>query len=123
MSQCGWKGSVNVQGTDLKYIVVRITPGEERCISQAISPNADSYVDGAINVLAFLLVETVTNPLNTAFYYADSSISVGVARQCQYNFANAVTLASGAKYNLAVNGRKYYIQSIWNQKTKKCAMA
>ena len=123
-SQCGWRSIQNIQAVDTKYIWIGVPlPTATGCIAQKLSPNAAPYVDAAINVLANMLVETVTNPLFTAFYYAiDADNFVGVARQCQNNFVNPVRMNTGAYYNMAVNGRNYYIQSIWNLKTKTCSL-
>ena len=86
-------------------------------------------MDAAISVIAHELVEAATDPTGYGWCYsngaADCFSSSGIENgdQCNGFFPNTVKMASGAKYNLVVGGKNYYVQANWNLNTKTCSMS
>jgi hypothetical protein len=85
-----------------------------------------TMLDAAVNILAHELAETATDPLENAWYYHNATTNKYVENgdQCLYNYGKVCkyTSNSGARYNMEVNGRKYFIQTNWNLKTKSCEL-
>ena len=115
-SFCGWH--------TYKFAWIGIPPSGCNCFAQSVSPNGNAGLDTAINTIGHELAETATDPLMNAWYY--TSTSTGIVEngdQCAWYFPNSTTLSNGAKYNLVVNGTKYYVQANWNLKTLSCTMS
>ncbi len=79
-------------------------------------------IDAAVSVIAHELEETATDPLLNAWYFSDGIRFVENADQCAWYFPSSFILPSGARYNLVVGGKRYYVQSNWNLITKTCRM-
>jgi hypothetical protein len=116
---CGWHS----YNSNYKYAWIGVPPSGCPCSAQSVSPNGNPPVDAAVSVIAHELEETVTDPLINAWYYSDSTRFVENGDQCAWYFPSALTLSTGAKYNLVVGGKNYYVQANWNLSTKTCRMS
>ena len=123
---CGWH---TFRG-NYKYAWVGVPPTDcADCFTQTNSPNSNAGVDSAISVIGHELSEAVTDPTGFGWCYSygqpDCFSSGGVenADQCAWDFPNSTRLPSGAKYNMAVGGKNYLVQSNWNLNTKTCRMS
>ena len=117
---CGWHS----YSGSYKYawIGVPSTSTCKGCISQLTSPNGNVGVDSAVSVIAHELEEAATDPFINAWYYSDATNFIENSDQCSWYFPSSILLASGARYNLIVGGKKYYVQANWNLSTKTCRM-
>jgi hypothetical protein len=119
-SFCGW----HTYGGNYVFAWIGVPPSGCNCFSQSISPNGNAGVDAAVSTIAHELAESVTNPYFNGWYYSSSSTgTVENGDQCAWYFPNAVKQASGAYYNIIVNGLYYLIQADWNLSTTTCSMS
>ncbi len=126
-SACGWHNFATDLTNYYKIAWVGVPlPTAKRCYDQVDSPNNAPFVDAAVNILAHELAETVTDPNVNGWYFNNTITNklVENADQCIYNYGNVskYTSNSGARYNMEVNGRKYFIQTNWNLRTKSCEL-
>ena len=84
------------------------------------SPNGDMGADAMASVIVHEIEEAATDPQLNAWY---DSRGYENADKCAWNFGTTST-ASGYKYNLTMNGRRYYIQQNWvNASGGYCALS
>ena len=119
-SYCGWHTSGAINGTDIKYSFVG---NSDRCPTacsgqQGSSPNGDTGVDGAINVLAHELEESVTDPDGNAWF---DQFGQENADKCAWNFGTEYAAPNGSAANQHLGARDYLIQQNWaNISTPGC---
>ena len=125
---CGWHTYSTIQGANIKYSFVG---NANRCLSacaaQTISPNTNAGVDGMISVLTHELEETVTDPNLNAWYDANGAEN---GDKCAWTFGQPAasggplkTLASGAYYNLTLNGLNFLVQRNLQANNSQCYVA
>ena len=91
------------------------------CAVQGTSPNGDAGADAMISVMAHELSEAVSDPEGNAWYASNGEENGDL---CAWNFGNASTLPSGAKYNVTINSVNYLMQQIWlNANGGSCALS
>lgn len=116
---CGYHSFAQYKGINVKYSFVgnaaRCLGG---CAIQNVSPNGDAGLDGALNVLAHELVETMSDPLLNAWYDANGWEN---ADKCAWQFGTTSRLSSGAYYNMAIGSYKFMIQMNWNRQKQACS--
>jgi len=111
-SYCGWHSDGPIGGTDIKYAFIG---DSDRCPAncsgqQGNSPNGDTGVDGAINVLGHELEESATDPDGNAWF---DNIGRENADKCAWNFGQTYTAPNGSAANMHLGSRDYLIQQNW----------
>ena len=96
---CGWHTNGAINGTDIKFSFIGDT---DRCPSkcggqQGNSPNGDVGVDGAINIIAHELEESVTDPDGNAWY---DGLGREDADKCVWTFGSTYTAPNGSVANM-----------------------
>ncbi len=116
---CGWHTHATIGGTDIKYSFVGDANKSSACTVQLVSsPNNNPQVDAMLSVIAHELAETVTDPNHNGWYDANGDEN---ADKCAWTFGKELVAASGAKYNVTLNSRNYYLQQNW-KKAGGCAL-
>jgi hypothetical protein len=91
------------------------------CSPQVLSPNGNEGADAMANVMAHELNEAITDPDGDAWFHTDTAGEVGDL--CNFNFGSFFTALNGARANVVLSGRQYYIQQNWlNASGGGCAM-
>lgn len=122
-SYCGWHTNGSFKGTDLKYSFVG---DSDRCPSacsgqSGSSPNGDTGVDGAINIIAHELNEAVSDPDLNAWF---DSFGRENADKCAWTWGTQYTAPNGSRANVHLGGRDYLLQENWvNAANVGCALA
>jgi hypothetical protein len=80
-------------------------------------PNGDA-ADAELNVTSHESIETITDPLGTAWY--DSSGNE-IGDKCNFNFGSPLGGAAGAEYNEQIASGNYYLQMEWSNAVSGCA--
>ena len=110
----------------IAFIPNTATQCPRNCIENPEStPNGDPGVDGAINVYAHELMETVTDPEITAWYNPINDTAYENADLCAWKFGNSTyPAANGAWANVHLGDRDYRVQTIWlNTQGGFCGLA
>lgn len=79
-------------------------------------PNGDA-ADAELNVTSHESIETITDPLGTAWY--DSSGNE-IGDKCNFNFGSPLGGAAGAEYNEQIASGNYYLQMEWSNAASGC---
>ncbi len=79
-------------------------------------PNGDA-ADAELNVSSHENIETITDPLGTAWY--DSS-GQEIGDKCNFTFGSPLGGASGAEYNEQIGSGNYYLQEEWSNAASAC---
>ncbi len=79
-------------------------------------PNGDA-ADAELNVTSHENIETLTDPLGTAWY--DSSGNE-IGDKCNFNFGSPLGGAPGAEYNEQIGTGSYYLQMEWSNAVSGC---
>jgi hypothetical protein len=81
--------------------------------TQSLSPNNNPGADGMINVISHEIVEIITDPVFTAWFFNINGYEI--ADECEWNFGNTYTTNStGAIANMLLsNNKDYLVQQIW----------
>ena len=79
-------------------------------------PNGDA-ADAELNVTSHESIETLTDPLGTAWY--DSSGNE-IGDKCNFNFGTPLGGAPGAEYNEQIASGNYYLQMEWSNAATGC---
>ncbi|CAG8800518.1 6899_t:CDS:2, partial [Dentiscutata erythropus] len=87
------------------------------CQPQDHDLNGDSHIDNMVKTLFHEIAEAITDSGQGSGWVANNGDEIGDL--CQNNFFNLLTSSNGAKYNVVMNGMKYYVQSIWSLKAQK----
>jgi hypothetical protein len=115
---CGW----HTYSGNIKYSWVgnpqNLCPNS--CSDQSVSPNGNLGADAMISVIAHEAAEAVTDPDLNAWYDSNGE---EIADKCAWIFGTTHKLSNGASYNMIVNGYKYLIQELWNQRTQSCTLS
>jgi hypothetical protein len=122
-SYCGWHSHARLAKTDIKFAFVGdpSKQGLAKCSAQSVGPNSNPGADAMASILVHEIVETVTDPDADAWY--DSSGSEN-ADKCAWTFGPDTYVANGAKANVRLGTRDFYIQQNWNAgKHQGCSMA
>jgi hypothetical protein len=77
-------------------------------------PNNGAFADSAINLVAHEGFESLTDPVFDGWYYQDHDHEI--ADECVWKFGSVASDGS----NIALNGHRYLVQEIWNNKTGGC---
>ena len=80
------------------------------------SPNGDP-ADSTINVTSHENIETITDPLGTAWF--DSS-GEEIGDKCAWNFGSALGGNPGAEYNEQISSGNYWLQQEWSNASSGC---
>jgi hypothetical protein len=78
--------------------------------SQLPTPNGNLAADAMASTLAHALDTTVTNPTGTAWF---DRYGLENADKCQGTFGQTYTTANGARANMRLGTRHYFIQQNW----------
>ena len=81
-------------------------------------PNGDVGADSELNVTSHENIEAITDPLGNAWYDASGN---EIGDKCNFNFGAPLGGASGAEYNEAIAGGRYWLQQEWSNATSGCA--
>ena len=122
-SYCGWHSHARLARSDIKFAFIGdpSTQGLSHCSAQRSGPNGNPGADAMASVLIHEIVETVTDPDADAWY--DSSGNEN-ADKCAWTFGPDSYTVNGAKANLRLGQRDYYIQQNWNAgKHQGCSMS
>jgi hypothetical protein len=118
---CGFHTNSTISGSDLKYAFIG-NPARcpAACAPQtAVSPNGNIGADGMAFNMGVQMANTVTDPDHNAWY--DGCLGAEVADKCAWTFGTAYTTSNGAKANIKLGTRDYYLQQIFN-KTGFCSL-
>ena len=80
-------------------------------------PNGDTGADSELNVTSHENIETITDPLGTAWY--DSSGNE-IGDKCNFTFGSPLGGAAGAQYNEQIGSANYYLQEEWSNAAGGC---
>ncbi len=80
-------------------------------------PNGDTGGDDEVNVASHENIETITDPLGTAWY--DSSGNE-IGDKCNFNFGSPLGGAAGAEYNEQLSSGNYWLQMEWSNAASGC---
>jgi hypothetical protein len=80
-------------------------------------PNGDTGADSELNVTSHENIETITDPLGTAWY--DSSGNE-IGDKCNFTFGSPLGGAPGAQYNEQIATGNYYLQEEWSNAAGGC---
>lgn len=80
-------------------------------------PNGDTGADSELNVTSHENIETITDPLGTAWY--DSSGNE-IGDKCNFTFGSPLGGSAGAQYNEQINSANYYLQEEWSNAAGGC---
>ena len=119
---CGWHSHAKLAKTDIKFAFIGdpTTQGLGLCSGQLSGPNGNPGADAMASVFAHEVVETVTDPDADAWY--DSSGNEN-ADKCSWTYGSETYVVNGAKANVSLGSRDYYIQQNWNAgKHQGCSM-
>lgn len=95
-------------------------PPPSSCEGQtASSPNSNPGADGMASIIAHEAEEAATDPELNAWY---DSRGAENADKCAWTYGATSKAGNGSLYNLALNGKNYYIQQNWSATTQACAM-
>jgi hypothetical protein len=81
------------------------------------SPNGDVGADSETNVTSHENIETITDPLGTAWF--DSSGNE-IGDKCNFTFGSPLGGAAGAEYNEQIATGNYYLQEEWSNAAGGC---
>jgi len=121
-SYCGWHSHARLAKTDIKFAFVGdpTTQGLAKCSAQTSSPNGNPGADAMVSIFAHEIVETVTDPDADAWY---DSAGAENADKCAWTFGPDTYQVNGAKANVLMGSRNYFIQQNWNAGKKQgCSM-
>ncbi len=109
---CGYHRSF---GSNSSFIDYADIPYETADCPSGQSPNGNMTADGAVNTLSHELNEAVTDPLDNAASWQDSS-GYEIADICAQSYGPALGSTNpnspgNSEYNQVINGGKYYLQS------------
>jgi hypothetical protein len=121
-SYCGWHDHATVAGVELAYSFVGDAGRcPSACAAQAKGPNGDAGADAMASVIAHEAEEATTDPELDAWYDRRGYEN---ADKCAWKFGTSYTAANGAKANVKLGARDYYLQQNWvNSGTGACALA
>ena len=80
-------------------------------------PNGDAGADDELNVVSHENIETITDPLGTAWYDASGQ---EIGDKCNFNFGSPLGGASGAEYNEQIASGNYWLQMEWSNAVSGC---
>jgi hypothetical protein len=80
-------------------------------------PNGDTGGDSELNVTSHENIETITDPLGTAWF--DSSGNE-IGDKCNFTFGSPLGGGSGAEYNEQISTGNYYLQEEWSNAVSGC---
>jgi hypothetical protein len=80
-------------------------------------PNGDTGGDSELNVTSHENIETITDPLGTAWF--DSSGNE-IGDKCNFTFGSPLGGAAGAEYNEQIASGNYYLQEEWSNAVSGC---
>jgi hypothetical protein len=119
---CGWHTHGTIAGSDIKYSFVG-NPDRcpSSCAAQTTGPNGNAGADGMASILAHELEEAVSDPDLNAWYDRRGYEN---ADKCAWTFGTTYTVSNGAKANMKLGARDYYIQQNWvNAAGGYCALS
>jgi hypothetical protein len=127
-SFCGFHTFGTFGASDLKVAFVGdpatqcpLKPGVPSCSAQTLTPNGNEGADAMADVMAHELNEAITDPHGDAWFHINTAGENGDL--CNFNFGPFFTALNGAKANIVLSGRQYYIQQNWlNAGGGSCAM-
>jgi hypothetical protein len=77
----------------------------------------NSTADSVINTTAHEFLETMTDPLGTAWY---DNLGNEIADKCVNTFGPPLGSSVPPLYNQLINTRKYWIQEMWSNRAQAC---
>jgi PKD domain len=114
-SYCGYHTS-NPDGTIL-YAVVPYNAVSGHCQSDNPRPNS-SPADPTISTISHEHIETVTDPLGTA--WMNSSSGAEIADICVSSYGRKLGGSGAAAWNEAIHGGHYFLQEEWSNDDGSC---
>jgi PKD domain-containing protein len=110
---CGYHSST---ARNVLYAVIPYNAVPGHCQSQNPRPNS-STADPALSTIGHELIETVTDPLGTA--WVDSS-GEEIADVCLQRFGRALGGTGAGRWNELINGHHYWIQEVFSRVQDHC---
>jgi hypothetical protein len=80
-------------------------------------PNGDVSADSTINITSHENIESITDPLGTAWYDATGN---EIGDKCAWTFGSRLGGGSGAEYNEQISGGNYWLQREWSNASSGC---
>lgn len=80
-------------------------------------PNGNAGGDSAVNVTSHENIETITDPLGTAWY---DSRGNEIGDKCAWNFGSPLGGSAGAEYNEQISSAHYWLQQEWSNASSSC---
>jgi hypothetical protein len=129
---CGWHSSsvmdsstapILIGGVNVKYSFVG-NPDKcpSSCAALTVSPNGNAGADGMASIITHELEEAATDPDGTGWW--DTATGMENADKCAWTFGTVYTAPNGAKANVHLGARDYYIQQNWvNSAGGSCKMS
>ena len=108
------------QQLSLLYAVVPYGNHDPSACGSGWAPNGDAAADSAINLVAVLANEMVTDPMHLG-WYAHYFYDYENGDNCAWNFGKAQggTLYTPI-YNQLINGHRYWLQQEWSNASHGC---
>jgi len=112
-STCGYHSSF---GTNTIYAAV---PYAASLICRTTSsPNSDD-ADSTINVLSYIEMDSVTDPLGNAWYRSSNGLKIEVNGACTQVFGPVNSQGADVVWN----NHPYFVQSDWDNSTSSCVLS
>lgn len=90
------------------------------CQKQTTGPNGSSAADGMANLLAHEIAETVSDPKGNAWFGAHHAENGDL---CAWTFGSEFTAPNGARANVHLGTRDWFLQRIYSRHFKRCVLS
>ncbi|KAI9029710.1 phosphate-induced protein 1 [Phycomyces nitens] len=130
-THCGYNG----YSDEFQYMYIGY-PGSctDSCVpgfNQVDSPNNSTSIDAAITIFSHEVQDILTDPRDDAWILKDGDTKVEVGDFCsgqgvtesQWFGATSQVEGRNASYNLAIDDKKYLVQTIYSPKSKTCVLS
>jgi PKD repeat protein len=113
---CAYHSSIGSGPTGILY--ANMAYGDTSGCQSGENPESNSAADSVINITSHENIETITDPLGSA-WYDNSGNEIG--DKCAWNFGTPLGGATGAEYNEAIASGSYWLQQEWSNASSACA--
>jgi hypothetical protein len=111
---CAWHNHGTIHNTDVKVVFLNDTSRcAQSCPIYTPSPNGNPVADMLAMYLGHELSETVTDPKLSGWYNQSSTSKIENGDRCAWQFGKTFQLPNGAKANVMLRDRYFYMQELW----------
>ena len=94
------------------------------------SPNQNPAIDAAVTIFSHEIQDLLTDPRNDAWMIQQNGTTIELGDFCAGSkvpdgewYGTVTTDENNATYNLEVGNQKFLVQTIFDQKNKKCVLS